>query len=422
MLLLLTIAAIVLLALVYFNLSVNARSSREDDVVSAPSAGSDADALMRSIGAAGGQAATAGNRIDLYQNGDEIFPPMFAAIAAARSSVHFVTFVYEAGEIPTQFAAAFTAAARRGVQVRVVLDRNGAKKTPAALINEMRSAGCAVRWFGTARWYDWQRYNRRTHRKLLVVDGEVAFIGGVGIADQWSGAGQDPHHWRDTHTRVQGPAVAGLQTMFVDSWNDTTGELAIGESTLPSLSECGATRVCVVQSNPANATSTAQRSFAALIASANRSLFITNAYFVPPPPFAKALCEARRRGVDVQIVVPGPFHNKPLVRWASRHTWPGLVGAGVQIYEHQRTMVHVKVAVVDGVLASFGSVNFDPRSFALNAEGGIIVYDAELATAATTQFAADRAASRQVTPEDLRRRSFVSRAADGLAYWFRAQL
>ena len=410
------------LALIYFNASINARANREDEIVSLTETDSDMETLTRTIAAAAGQPAIPGNAVMLYQNGDEIFPPMLESIAEARSSVHFVTYVYSAGAVPTEFADAFSNAARRGVEVRIVLDRHGAKETPAPLIARMRAAGCDVQWFRPARWYDWTQYNRRTHRRLLIVDGEIGFTGGVGIADEWTGAGDSPRHWRDTHTRITGPAVAALQRAFVDSWNDTTEELLLRSKYFPRLEPRGNTTLCIVQSNPANATSTAQRSVAALIATARRSLAITNAYFVPTPAFIDALCKAQARGVDVRIIMPGPFHNKPAVRRASRYTWRRLLCGGIRLFEHQRTMVHTKVVAVDDVMLCVGSINFDPRSFVLNAECASIAFDAELARYGILQFETDLQSCRQVLIADVERLSPVARAIDWLAYWFRAQL
>jgi cardiolipin synthase len=411
-----------LLAVIYFTASVNAHANREDDVVAMPGTDCSEEELTRAIAAAAGQPAISGNVLELYQNGDEIFPPMLDGIAQARSSVHFVTYVYDAGTVPNEFAKVFSEAARRGVTVRIVLDRDGAKKADSTVIAAMRASGCDVRWFRPARWYDWEEYNRRSHRRLLLIDGQVGFTGGVGIADQWSGAGDDPQHWRDTHARITGPAVAALQRAFVDSWNDATGELVLGDGLFPTLAPRGGTTLCVVQSSPANATSTAQRSVAALIASSRRSLSITNAYFGPTPAFIDALCRAAARGVDVRILMPGPYHNRPAVRRASRHSWRRLLDGGVRLFEHQRTMVHSKVIAIDDLMLCVGSINFDPRSFALNAECAAIAFDADLARTGARQFERDLQSSREVVVADLERLSPVTRAVDGLAYWLRAQL
>jgi Phosphatidylserine/phosphatidylglycerophosphate/cardiolipin synthases and related enzymes len=420
--LLLALLGAVLAGVVLFTASVNAHGNREDAVVAMPDAGADVDVLARAIGAAAGQPAIPCNRLDLYQNGDEIFPPMLDAIARARSTVHFVSYVFETGRVPDDFARVFSEAAQRGVVVRIVIDRNGAKKADPRLLREMRDAGCDVRWFRPALWYDWERYNHRSHRRLLVVDGEVGFTGGVGIADQWSGAGDSPHHWRDTHARITGPAVAALQRAFVDSWNDATEELVLSSALFPALAPTGDTTLCIVQSDPENGSSTAQRSVAALIAAARRSLLITNPYFVPPPSFVDALCAAAKRGVAVRVLMPGPYHNKPAVRRASRRTWRRLMESGVRLFEHQRTMVHAKVIVVDDAMLCVGSINFDPRSFSLNAEGAAIAFDGSLARRGTERFDLDLAQAREVTVADLDALSWTTRLVDGLAYWLRAQL
>jgi cardiolipin synthase len=416
---LLAIAAIVA---AYVTLSLNARANREDEIVSVPAISDGIDDFIAAICAAAGQPTTVGNTLEVLQNGAHIFPAMLTAIANATSSVHFVTFVYEAGRIPDTFANALCAAAARNVEVRVVIDRNGGEKIPPSLVERMRAAGCDVQWFRKATWYQWQEYNRRSHRRILVLDGRVGFTGGVGIADQWDGNGDEPHSWRDTHARIGGPAVAALQRGFVDSWNDATGELLLDAKYFPALQPAGDHTICVVQSSPANATSTAQRSTAALIASARRTLDITNPYVVPPPPFIDALRDAAARGVRVRILMPGPYHNKPSVRRASRNTWSALLAAGVHLYEHQVTMVHAKIIIVDGVACCLGSINFDPRSFALNAELAAITFDRQIADDLTRQLELDLTSSRAVQPSDVETRSLTARLLDRAAYVFRAQL
>jgi cardiolipin synthase A/B len=407
---------------VYITASVNAAADRSDAIVSAPAVGKDADAFMRAFAGAAGQPVLDGNEITILQNGIEIFPALFDAIAAARESIHFSTFIYESGHVPRRFADAASAAARRGVEVRIVLDSRGSKKIPPALVKQMRDAGCQVRWFRSIQWFTVTRYNHRTHRKLLIVDGTLAFTGGVGIADEWDGKGDSPAHWRDTHVRISGPAVAAVQAAFVDNWNEATGELPLQEKYFPKLSPAGAVRICAVQSNPTNSTSAAQRSMAALIAGSSRRLWITNAYFVPTPPFIKTLCEAKARGVDVKILVPGPHHDQPAVRRASRRTWPALLAGNVELYEFQPTMIHAKTVVVDGAVTSIGSINFDPRSFALNAEFGVVVHDREIAAQMEDAFLTDIGRARQITDDDVRRRSHLDNLLDSVCYWVRAQL
>lgn len=418
------VSLIVLAAAVfaYVTASVNAEADREDVIVSVPPVAKDVRAFMRALAGAVGEDVRDGNQIEVFQNGVEIFPALLEAIAAARDGVHFSTFVYEAGEIPTRFAAAFAAASQRGVTVRVILDRSGSKKTPPELVELMQQAGCEVRWFRGIHWFDWARYNHRNHRKLLVVDGKIAFTGGVGIADEWDGDGDSPTHWRDSHVRILGPAVAAVQSAFVDNWNEATGELPVGKKYFPELSPAGDIPVCAVQSNPVNATSAAQRSMAVLIAGSTRRLWITNAYFVPSPPFVQALCVAKSRGVDVKILLPGPYHNQPAVRRASRHTWRPLLDGNVELYEYEPTMIHAKIVVVDSTVTSIGSINFDPRSFALNAEFGIVAHDAGVAAQLEEAFVNDLRSARRVVVDDLDRLSARERILDTVCYWIRAQL
>src|SRR5207244_9575222 len=191
------------LIFVYVTQSVKAEAGRQEDVRCVPAIATESDEFMRTFGSVSGHPAQKSNSVELYQNGAEIFPPMLEAIANAHDSVHFSTYVYEAGHVPDVFASAFADAAKRGVEVRLILDRHGSKTIPKPLLQRMKSAGCEVCWFRRAQWYDWGKYNRRTHRRLLVIDGEVGFTGGVGIADEWDGAGDNPLHWRDSHVRVR---------------------------------------------------------------------------------------------------------------------------------------------------------------------------------------------------------------------------
>ena len=417
-----TLIVIAAVVFVYVTASVNAEADREAAIVSVPKVASDAEAFMRALGGSASADVIGGNRITVLQNGIEIFPALLDAIASAQHSVHFSTFIYSSGHIPIQFAEAFSAAAKRGVEVRMVFDKSGSSKVSPELMAQMRKAGCKIKWFRPIQWYSWAKYNHRTHRKLLIIDGTIAFTGGVGIADEWSGNADSPTHWRDTHVRVLGPAVASVQAAFVDNWNEATGELPIDERYFPRLTRAGETSMCGIQSNPVFGASSAQRSMAVLIAGASRRLWIANAYFVPPKPFVQALRAAKARGVDVKILLPGRYHDQPAVRRASRRTWGPLLEGGVELYEYEPTMIHCKIVIVDSSVTSIGSINFDPRSFALNAEFGVVALDRELAKQMEDAFVDDLRYSRRVTTEDLRRLPVYERVLSILFYWIRAQL
>lgn len=420
-----TLLAVVVAALIlfaYLTFIINANADRQDSVDAAPPITADPSAFMRALHGACGEPPSAGNHAELLQNGDEIFPAMIAAVRQSKETVHFSSYVYWAGAVPEQFADLFCETAKRGVKVRIVLDSEGADPISPAVVKRMRNAGCLVVMYGRARWYTWMRYNRRTHRRLLIVDGVVGFTGGVGIADEWSGHAQAPKHWRDTHAQLTGPIVSSLQAAFTDNWNQCTDELLLNARNYHVPDTSGQMEASAVVSTPANGSSAAQRTMAACIAGATRTLHITNAYFVPTPAFVQTLCEAKARGVDVKIIVPGPYHDMPIVRHASWHVWPTLLAGGVEIYEYQPTMIHCKTLTVDGAVSLVGSINFDPRSFALNSEFGVVVADVGIATEMERVFATDLQQCVHIEPAMLKARSIFGRGRDALCYWVRAQL
>lgn len=413
-------SAILLFA--YLTVVLNANANRQDRVDAAPPVGADSSAFMRALHGASGEPPTAGNHAELLQNGDEIFPAMIAAIRNSRETVHFSSYVYWAGTVPDQFADLFCETAERGIKVRIVLDSEGADPISPVAVKRMRAAGCSVVMYGRARWYTWMRYNRRTHRRLLIVDGVVGFTGGVGIADEWSGHAQAPKHWRDTHARMTGPVVSSLQAAFADNWNQCTDELLLNSRDYPIPAVTGNMEACAVVSTPANGSSAAQRTMAACIAGATQSLHITNAYFVPTPAFVQTLCDAKARGVDVKVVVPGPYHDMPVVRHASWHVWRTLIAGGVEIYEYQPTMIHCKTLTVDGAVSLVGSINFDPRSFALNSECGVVIADPGIAAEMERVFKADLEQCVRIDLATVNARGIFAKARDAACYWVRAQL
>jgi cardiolipin synthase len=363
--------------------------------------------FRQAIGPLLGTEFTAGNRITTLQNGVQIFPAMLQAIRGAKRTITFETYVYEKGEIPAAFAEALAERARAGVKVHVLIDAHGGSKA-RSYFSKLRDAGVQLERYHTIWWPDPRRYNNRTHRKLLVVDGKVGFIGGVGIADQWQGNADAPEHWRELHYRLEGPVVAHVQGAFMDNWLKTRGELLHGPDYFPSLPRAGSALAAVFHSSPRKGSVAMVVNFRFAIASARESLLIQNAYFVPSDEMVDALVAATQRGVRVEIIVPGRHIDQKAVHLASRKRWGRLLKAGVKIYEYEPTMIHSKLLIADGLFVSTGSSNLDNRSMRLNDEANLNVLDAAFAAEQTRVFAADRARSQEVTLENYRQRSIGS--------------
>lgn len=378
--------------------------------------------FARSIDTLLGPPSLAGNRVITLVNGDQIFPAMLEAIRKATRTVTFETFIYWSGSIGKEFAAALTDRARAGVTVHVLLDWVGTGKMDASMLKEMEQAGVEVVKYHPLRWYSLGRLNNRTHRKLLVVDGKTGFTGGVGIADNWLGHAQDPEHWRDSHFRLEGPTVAQMQAAFVDNWIEATGTVLHGDAYFPRLERAGPQQAQMFKSSANEASESVRLMYLLSIASAEDSVRIANAYFVPDTLAVNTLVAARRRGVRIEIIVPGRHIDTALVRKASRSRWEPLLEAGVSIYEYLPTMYHTKVMVVDNVWTSVGSTNFDNRSFRLNDEANLNVFDADFAREQIGLFEADKARSKQLTLEWWRSRPWHQRAIEWLAGLLRLQL
>jgi cardiolipin synthase len=339
-------------------------------------------------------------------NGDQIFPDMLEAIRGATRSITFEMYIYWKGSIGEQFTAALAERAQAGVKVHVLIDALGSQKIDPGVIARMRAAGVQVVLYNPVRWNTIARMNNRTHRKIMVVDGRIGYTGGVGIGDQWSGNAQDGEHWRDTHFRLEGPAVAQMQAAFMENWIEMTGEVLHGTEYFPELAEAGGELAQFFVSSPGGGGESAQLLYLMSIAAAGRSIGLSAAYFVPDDNEVRQLVEARKRGVRVQIIVPGPLTDSAAVRRASRSTWGELLRAGVEIYEYQPTFYHVKVMTVDSLWVTVGSTNFDTRSFSTNDEANLNVYDRAFAQAQERIFAADLERSRRITLEEWEGRAF----------------
>ena len=376
----------------------------------------------RALGSLLGPGIVGGNAVTELLNGDQIFPPMLAAIQGAKKSITFETYIYWSGDIGKQFADALSERARAGVRVHVLLDWVGSAKMDESYLTEMQQAGVQIEKFHKPHWYNLARLNNRTHRKLLVVDGQVGFTGGVGIAPQWMGNAQDPDHWRDSHYLVRGPVVAQMQATFLDNWLKVTGKVLHGALYFPPIAPAGAQKAQMFSSSPSSGSESMQLMYHLAITAAERSIDLSVAYFVPDELTQKHLMDALARGVRVRFITPGEHTDTETVKAASRATWGPLLQAGAQIYEYQPTMYHCKVMIVDQLLVSVGSTNFDNRSFRLNDEANLNVYDAAFARRQTEVFEDDLKRSRRVTYEEWLNRPLREKAHEKLTGWLRSQL
>lgn len=377
---------------------------------------------FRALGVLLGPPVVAGNRVEALQNGAEIFPAMLSAIRGARSTINFESYIYWSGRIGQEFADALAERARAGVRVHVLLDWLGSQKIDERLLETMRNAGVEIHLYHPLSWYHLGRVNNRTHRKLLVVDGRVGFTGGVGIADKWDGHAQDADHWRDSHYRVEGPVVAQMQATFLDNWTKVSGKVLHGAEYLPPLADAGGARAQMFSSSPQGGAESMQLMYLLVATAAMRSIDLASAYFVPDPLTSNALVAAMRRGVRFRLVVPGPIIDTEVVRRASRATWGPLLAAGAEIYEYQPTMFHCKVLIADSLLVSVGSTNFDPRSFKLNDEANLNVYDAQFAAEQVATFERDIARARRVTLAEWEQRPWREKLMERAASLLHGQL
>lgn len=378
--------------------------------------------FARELGVLLGPAFVGGNSSKVLVNGDEIFPAMLGAIRAAQATITFESYIYWSGDIGQAFADALSERARHGVKVHVLLDWVGSSKSEQTLLNEMLAAGVQIHKFHPPHWSNLGRMNNRTHRKLLVVDGRIGFTGGVGIAQQWTGDAQDPEHWRDTHFQVQGPVVAQIQATFLDNWVKVTGQVLNGAGYFPALAPVGNVFAQMFSSSPTGGSESMQLMYLLSITAASRSIDLSAAYFVPDELTSNALVAAMKRGVKLRIVVPGPHIDSETVRSASRARWGPLLAAGALIAEYQPTMYHCKVMVVDGLLVSVGSTNFDNRSFRLNDEATLNILDAAFAARQTTIFEEDLGHSRPVSFAQWTQRPLREKVLERIASLLGAQL
>jgi cardiolipin synthase len=380
-----------------------------------PSAVED-DAFRRSLDSFGNM-MVGGNRAEILNNGDAIFPAMTEAIRNARMTVNLESYIFKNDKAGDIIAQALIAAAGRGVEVRVMVDATGSSFS-GPLLDRLRKAGVKAYVFHPIRLWSLYKIARRTHRKILVVDGTVSFTGGFCIAEPWLGDARNPKEWRDIMVRATGPVSAQMQAIFGEDWTYTTGEILAGDKFYPRIEPAGETLAQGIKVSRGDSSSLAAMLYYVAIESARKSIHIQNAYFVPAAQARAAFIRAARRGVDVRIMVPGRHNDMPLVRMASRRQYGELLQAGVRILEYNRTMMHNKNAVVDGIFSTVGSINFDSRSLLENNEDSLSFYDRDFGARMEATFAEDEKNCREVTYASWRRRGLEQRLAEMVSIFF----
>jgi cardiolipin synthase len=369
-----------------------------------------------------GSPIVGGNAVEVLLNGEEIFPAMLEAIHGAERTITYAQYYYEDGPVARDVAEALAERCRAGVGVSVLLDAFGALAMPTDYTEVMRQSGCHVTFFRPLTQSVFDRANNRNHRRILVIDGRIGFTGGSGVSRKWMGNGRLENHWRDTDVRVEGPAVEYLQGAFAENWLEATGILLGGEHYYPRpVLPRGPVYAQFIRSSPATGTFAMYSTFLLAIASARRAIFITNPYLVLDETMAEALATAVKRGVRVAVLVPGAIdHN--IVRQASRGQFGRMLRAGIEIFEYRAGLLHAKTMVIDGVWSTIGSTNLDNRSFALNDELNVVIYNVVVAQRLERIFTEDLGYSERVDYREWRRRGLVDRVLELLARPIRDQL
>lgn len=363
-----------------------------------------------------------GNRVAVLRNGDDIAPSMIDAIAGARRSVDLSNYILWTGPMARDFVDALAGAARAGVEVNVLLDAWGSAKRNAELVADLERAGASVAWFRPPRWYQFDQFNNRMHRRVLVVDGTVGFTGGFGIADEWIGDAEGTGRWRETHLRLEGPVVRDLTGAFADNWVDATARV-LAPSHLPELSpQPGGVPVQLSRSSPGHGPAATELLFLAAVLGAQERLWLTTAYFAPRRGVVQALADAARRGVDVRLLVNGPGIDKPPVRRAGQRDYDRLLEAGARVFEFQRTMMHAKVLLVDDGWANVGTANWDNRSMALQEEINCSVVDPGVDSELEKDFLRDFEDAEEIDLTRWRRRPVWDRTLEAASAAFRHSL
>lgn len=363
-----------------------------------------------------------GNKVELLQNGDQIFPALLEAIAGAKSSVNFEAYIFNSDGTGRKFQEALKERAHAGVAVRVILDGVGSStKLDNSEVDAMKAAGCEFTYYHPTHSWRIDKLNRRCHRRVLVVDGRIGFIGGVGFADSWSGHAESPDHWRDMQARIEGPVVAKLQGAFQQHWMNMTKKILTGADQFPVLPPAGKLKTQITASHSYSIASVPLTQ-AVAISAAERRISITNPYCSPTKDQVALLVAAAKRGVNVQLLVPGPHTDQPASRAAGRNAYGDLLRGGVKIYEYQPTMIHQKTLVVDSLFGIMGTSNLDARSAQLNEEIDLTIYDGGFGRQMEEIFDTDLKQAKPYTLPEFESRGLWERFCEAIVAPFRSQM
>ncbi|MCS7024979.1 MAG: phospholipase D-like domain-containing protein [Bryobacteraceae bacterium] len=372
----------------------------------------DSAEFLSTLAGVSGVPLLGGNSVRILNNGDEFYPAILEAVRGAQFSITMEQYIFATSTISREFAEACAERARAGVSVKLLVDAVGSGSLSAEIVRLLRSAGCELRWFHPIRWYNLHRVNNRTHRKSIIIDGQIAFTGGAGLDDHWRGNARNPNEWRDLQVRLEGPAVTPLQTGFALNWLLTTGEVLTGPRYYPVMDSEGGVEVQTVLSSPKGDLYAASVLHQLAICCARQCIYITNPYFVPSNQTIALLEEAAARGVDIKVIVAGAHSDSWWARMNSVRLYGALLDAGVEIYEYQPSMLHQKTMIVDRIWATVGTANFDDRSFLLNEESNVCFYDPDLVEQLRQIFFEDLARSHRVEAASWRRRGIRHRLGE----------
>jgi cardiolipin synthase len=365
---------------------------------------------------------TEGNSVTVLKNGDEIFPAMLEAISNAKETISFLTFVYWKGNIADEFAQLFAKKAKEGVKVRVLLDSYGAFPMKQELVELMQNSGVQVVWFRPlSRWKIWKMDNR-THRKVLICDGKIAFTGGVGIAEEWTGNARNENEWRETHFKVEGNAVEGIKAAFIENWIEAGNELEIDKSVENQLEDVGSTKIQTVRTSASVRWSDIVLLYQSLIELAEKRILIQTAYFNPDDKLVELLSKRAKEGIEVKIIFPGKYTDQRATKIIAGQSFERLLEAGVELFYYQKTMMHAKVIMIDDELSCIGSANFNHRSMLKDDEINLVILDGEISKNLRAHFEEDLENSERITNFRWKKRDAVKRALEVIIRPFKQQL